>query len=96
MRTNDEVSLANALAKMIKNMNLTDEVKRHRIFTVWNTMMGEAINKHVTNISFTKGVLFVHISSAPLRHELFMSRSKLKQRLNEELKEDWIQNIILK
>lgn len=96
MRANEEVSLASALAKMLKNMKLTDEVKRHRIFTVWNNVMGDSMSKHITKISFSKGVLFVHVSSAPLRHELFMNRSKLKQRLNEELNEEWIQNIILK
>lgn len=96
MRENEEVKLSDAMQKMFGNMNLTDDVMQHSIVVAWNELMSEPIKKRVSKLVFKKGTLYVYVTSSALRNELFMSRYQLRDRLNEQTKSKWIQEVILK
>jgi len=58
--------------------------------------MGPAIIKYTDGMKLQNGTLFVKLSSSVLRNELSYGVSKIKDNLNEELKQDLIKKIILR
>ena len=59
-------------------------------------VLGESV-KHYTGEMYIKNqILYVHITSSVLRHELMMNRKNLVRRLNEHVKAQVITEIILK
>lgn len=96
MHSNDEVSIGDAMKSMFQRMKLTEEVKQHRIESAWQELMADAIKSRVTKLFFKQGILFVFVNSSTLRNELFQSRYQLRDRLNEQTGEEWIEKVILK
>lgn len=96
MSFGNEFTLGEALGKMLEKLKLDDDAKQHNITKAWEKLMPMTIKKHITQLYFHKGTLFIQVKSSPVRQELFMSRHQLKKRINEELGENFIQSIILK
>jgi hypothetical protein len=43
-----------------------------------------------------KNVLYLTILSAPLKHELSFAKDKIKARLNEEMGEEYIRDVVIR
>lgn len=56
--------------------------------------MGSPIAKRTSKIYFQENKLFVKLNSAPLKHELTMSKSKIIKMLNEDAGSNVIEEII--
>lgn len=61
----------------------------------WHKVMGPAISKYTTEIFLDRKTLYVKLSSAALRQELSYGRERIKELLNEELKSDIVENVVL-
>ena len=48
-------------------------------------LLGDAISVYIKEAVVKNGTLYLRLNSAPLRHELFMSRDKLIKQINEKL-----------
>ena len=57
--------------------------------------MGPSINKYTTQITVRRNKLFVTIESAPLKQELSFGKEKIKKMINEELGEEYIQDVVI-
>ncbi len=62
----------------------------------WQDTMGDAVLRYTEDISFEKGTLYVRLTSAILRNELFMCRSQIIKKLNEKIGRQVIQTIIFR
>jgi hypothetical protein len=58
--------------------------------------MGKTISTYTSNISVRKNVLYLTILSAPLKQELSYAKDKIKLRLNEELGEEFIREVVIR
>lgn len=96
MRNNEEVSIGQAIGNMFSSFKLSDEVKEHRIKNVLQELFGKIMENYITKVTVKDDLLFLHIKSSTLRHELFLNRIQMKDRINEELGEKLINKIILK
>jgi len=92
----NDTTIGDALGNVMKQLKLENEVTNYNIRDVWQNMMSPAIHSRTEKILLRKDVLFIWINSAALKHELFLSREKLRQNLNEELDEEAIRVIIFK
>jgi len=93
MRRANDLSLGDALKLFVKQFKHHDELNRIRIEKAWEALMGKGIVAQTGKIQFNKGVLNLYITSAPLKHELLMSREKIAARLNEKLGEVVIKEV---
>jgi predicted nucleic acid-binding Zn ribbon protein len=60
----------------------------------WEKIMGKPIAMKTQQLYFKDGKLFVRLTSAPLKHELNMSKSKVIELLNIEAGSDIVKDVI--
>ena len=88
--------LGEVLQSVIDRMGLRTRINEARIIEAWAMLAGPQING-VTSSAWMKGrKLFVKVTSAAWRQELHMRRREWKQRLNDELGEDLVQEIVFR
>ena len=56
--------------------------------------MGKAVAMKTQQVYVSNNKLFVRLSSAPLKHELFMAKTRVLENLNAEVGEDIIKEVI--
>ncbi len=61
----------------------------------WPRIFGEMINRHTVQLRLSGRTLYVRVNSSPLRHELLIGRETIRKRLNEELGDDFLREIVL-
>jgi hypothetical protein len=58
--------------------------------------MGKTISNYTDKIEIINSTLFIYTSVAPLKHELTYQKSKIIERVNEELGEKVILEVVVK
>ncbi|MCB0586663.1 MAG: DUF721 domain-containing protein [Phaeodactylibacter sp.] len=92
----NEVTLKEALKAMIDHYRLRGKLNQNRIKSLWLQLMGPSIAAYTKEIRLYRKKLFLSIDSAPLRQELSYGREKIKKMLNEELGEEYIEEVIIR
>jgi len=78
-----------------KDKKIGDAYYTQKIKAFWVAELGESIISRTNDMKFIKGKLCIKVDSAPLRHELFIGRKKLMDRINVFLDEDIVHIIEL-
>ena len=95
MKSNEQ-SLKDAIGSFLKTSRLSGKLANQKIIDGWEKIMGKMIAKHTKQITIYDKKLFLHLDSAPLKQELFYSREKIIQMLNEEADEEIIKEIVFR
>ncbi len=61
----------------------------------WNKNMGQYIVKYTEKVYFSKGTIYIRLTSAALRQELTAHSEKIKEKLNTDLGRELIQKVVL-
>ena len=69
----------------LKKENLDTALDEHRASALWPQIVGQGINHYTVKRWVKDGVMHVHISSAPLRNELMLNRSRIIALINDTL-----------
>lgn len=77
--------LSDILDEILQQNNLDIGLNASRAKEAWREIMGEAVEQCTLSLNFSKGTLYVQLSSPVLRNELFMNRKQLIARLNEHI-----------
>ncbi len=96
MKKKNDVTLGEALQNMLRELRLKPGLDETRIKMVWEKIMGKTISTYTANIAVRKNVLYLTILSAPLKQELIYSREKIRTRLNEEMGEEYIKDVVIR
>ena len=87
------VSVKNVIDKILLNKKLNNGLLELRIKDAWKNVMGKNINTYTTNITLNKQIIFVKLSSAPLKSELVYRADTIIKLLNNELGQERIKEI---
>ena len=87
------VSVKNVIDKILLNKKLNNGLLEIRIKDAWKNVMGKNINTFTTNITLNKQIIFVKLSSAPLKNELVYRADTIIKLLNNELGQEIIKEI---
>ncbi len=87
------VSVKNVIDKILLNKKLNNGLLELRIKDAWKNVMGKNINTYTTNITLNKQIIFVKLSSAPLKNELVYRADTIIKLLNNELGQEKIKEI---
>lgn len=84
------------IEKLLKAEKLERPMNEQRILNIWPEIVGPVVNRYTIKRYIINKVLYIHLSSAPLKSEMSMHRSGLKRMLNDTIGQEVITDIIIK
>lgn len=97
MGKRNENKIGDLLKKMVdRGDNWSEKIQSERLKQAWKKCMGPMINGYTHKIYFSKGTLYIKLTSSVLRHELQLGKDQLRSNLNEEIGQDIIKQIVIR
>jgi hypothetical protein len=93
-RNTKTIPLKDAFESFLKVYNLKSKFNESYLVTYWEKIMGASIAQRTEKIYIKNGILYLRISSAPLRQELVLAKTKLISLLNAEIGEEIIKEVV--
>ncbi|MFD2513961.1 DUF721 domain-containing protein [Pontibacter locisalis] len=93
-RKADIQPIGDSLKALMKAYRLDGKLGEVQLVQNWEKIMGKPIAMKTQQLYFKDGKLFVRLTSAPLKHELNMSKSKVIELLNIEAGSDVVKDVI--
>jgi len=93
----NQTDLKTALEAMLQHYKLKGRYQQTRIKQLWPELMGPSIAQYTAELSISRSrVLYVRLTSAPLKQELSMGTEKICKMLNERLGEALLTKVVIK
>lgn len=96
MTRSNDLPIKAVLEAMVDEYKLRGKLHQTKIEKFWAEVMGTSINNYTRHIKLRGKKLYINIESASLKQELTFGREKLKKVLNQELGEDYIEDVIIR
>jgi predicted nucleic acid-binding Zn ribbon protein len=90
-----QYSLGDAIQKFLQESRLKGDIQALQIEEIWEKIMGKTIAKYTHQIKIINRTLFITTNVAPLKQELQYQKEKIKQRVNEALGANDIQEVVI-
>jgi Dna[CI] antecedent, DciA len=90
-----EHSLKDAIQQFLKASKIRGPIQAMQIEEVWEHLMGKTIARYTDKIQLFGNKLIITTHVAPLKQELNFQKEKIKQRVNETLKENIVAEVII-
>ena len=90
-----QFSLSEAMQEFLKGSRIKGGIQALQIEDVWEAIMGKTIARYTDKLQIIGDKLIITTHVAPLKNELIYQREKIKQRVNEALKEKVIREVIV-
>ncbi|NNF33358.1 MAG: DUF721 domain-containing protein [Saprospiraceae bacterium] len=81
---------------MSSNKKMGRGFLQKRLKVVWKELMGQNIHSYTKSVYLSKGTLFINITSSPLRQELSMSTTKIKDLINEKFGREVVEKVVVR
>jgi predicted nucleic acid-binding Zn ribbon protein len=94
MKRNNEEPLKTVIQRMLKAYGLEEGYYKTLLINCWPQVMGKMIGVKTTGLSIRKKVLYVKMSSAPLKQELSYGKQKIVKMLNDHVGEQVIIDVV--
>jgi len=95
MNRHNDKGIKDLVNGFIDHYKLRPKYYEYKIKSYWTEEMSPLANRYTTQIRIKDNKLFVHISSASVKHELTLGREKIKNNINEFLEEEYLEEVIL-
>ena len=95
-RFNEESPIGDVLKQFISQNKLEAGMDVVNVRDAWKNLMGNGVNNYTTEIQLKGSTLYVALSSAVLREELSYGKDKIIKMINEELRKDLVQTLVLR
>ncbi len=96
MKKSNASSIGDLIRKYLRYEGLETPLNEKRLIQAWGELLGPSIASYTRSLYIKNQILYVHLSSAPLRQELMMGRERLVKSLNEHVGATVITNIIFR
>ncbi|MGN1246477.1 MAG: DUF721 domain-containing protein [Muribaculaceae bacterium] len=96
MKRIEAETVGEIINRLLKAENLEEKFDEQRVVALWPEIVGQGINRYTVNRYVRDGVLCVTISSAPLRNELMLNRSRLVDRINDFIGKRVIREVVFR
>ena len=77
------MDLTEAIVGFLRETGLEQQVLEVQMEEIWPSVMGETVAKLTRSVEVKNGMLYVKVSSAALKTQLFENRFELIRKLNE-------------
>lgn len=93
-RRSETQTLKECIDAMINQYRLRGKFNQVNLVASWERIMGKTVASRTNKIFFKEKTLFVQISSAPLKHQLSMSKSRIVELVNKEFEDNLIDEVV--
>ncbi len=90
-----EYSIREAMQKFLEGSRIKGGIQALQIEDVWEEIMGKTIARYTDKLQIIGDKLIITTHVAPLKNELIYQRDKIRQRVNEALKQQVISEVIV-
>lgn len=90
-----EFSIGDAINEFLKGSRIKGDIQAMQIEDVWEQIMGKTIARYTDKLQIIGDKLIITTNVAPLKQELMYQKEKIKQRVNEALKQRVINEVII-
>ncbi len=90
-----EFSIGDAINEFLKGSRIKGDIQAMQIEDVWEQIMGKTIARYTDKLQIIGDKLIITTNVAPLKQELKYQKEKIKQRVNEALKQRVINEVII-
>jgi hypothetical protein len=92
----DEKSLKDLIYSMMDSYHLSDKLVETQVRKEWEIIMGRTIAKNTSRISIHKNTLYLEITSAPLKNDLYYHEKTIVEKVNQHVGKLVIKQIKIK
>lgn len=96
MKETNQTSLKDVLKDMVETYRLKNRLNQTKIQQLWSSVMGNSISRHTSDLKVRKNKLYITIESAALRQELAFGRDKIRRMMNQELGEEYLEEVVIR
>lgn len=93
-RKADVQPVGDSIKALLKAYRIQGKLNEVDLVQRWETIMGKPIAMKTKELYFRDQKLFVRLTSAPLKHELNMSKSKVMELLNKAMGEEVVKEVV--
>jgi predicted nucleic acid-binding Zn ribbon protein len=95
-RNEEPTRLDSALEQMFDAYRIKGKADQTTIITLWEDLMGKTIASRTSKMFFKNKVLYVELSSAPLKQELTLAKAKIMALLTNKVGKEAIEDIVFR
>lgn len=95
-RQTNENTISEVLQQFIQKNKLEYGLDKVDVEQAWKDIMGNGVNSYTQEVILKGTTLYVKLTSAVLREELSYGKQKIITMLNEELRKDIVNDLILR
>ena len=96
MRKTNDQSIKDVLKDLVETHRLKSKLNQAKVETLWEKLMGKTVTEHTQALRIRNQKLYVTVDSAPLRQELSYGRGDILTKLNAELGENFLKEVLIK
>lgn len=93
-RKKEVTTAGDAIRELLDTYRIKSKFSQTEVKASWEQLMGKAIASRTTKLFFKKNVLFVELSSAALKQELNMSKSKVVDILQQKFGKSVVEEVV--
>ena len=93
-RKSDVITFREGMGNLLKHYQLEQKYDEKQLILSWGKILGKPIEDRTEKLFIKDKKLFAKLSSAPLRHELSMTKSKILELFRKEFGHDIITDIV--
>ena len=96
MRKSNQQSIGAVIKKLLKNQKLEGRLKELDVLKLSEELLGKNLMKYINDLSVKNGTLIIKVKSAVVRNELSYQKSEIIKKINEQVGNEILKEIILK
>ena len=93
-RKADIQPLKDTIQELLKAYRIQGKVDQAHVIASWEKIMGKGIAIKTKELYFQDRKLFVNLTSASLKHELVMSKTRVIELINQEIGHEFILEVV--
>jgi len=96
MRKSNQQSIGIVIKRLLKNQKLEGRLKELDALKLSEELLGKNLMKYINDLSVKNGTLIIKVRSAAVRNELSYQKSEIIKKINKQVGNNILQEIILK
>jgi len=96
MNRHNDKDIKELVSNFIDAFNLRPKYIEYQVRSFWKEEMSPMINRYTTDINIKNQILYIKVSSAPVKHDLFIQREQIKTLINKIMGEPYIKDVVIR
>lgn len=95
-RKSNSANMKTLIDKLIRSYGLESKMQELDVMSEWENIVGKMIARHTKDIQIRNKILYITLDSAPLKHELLMSKTRIIELVNEKSGKMLVEDVFIK